>query len=349
MFELTYGCNFKCKHCYVPESFKEKSKQELKTKEVFFIIDQLQDLGCFYLGFTGGEPFLRKDIFEILWYAKKKGFQIIIYTNGSLISKEEARELKRLKPNKVDITIPAMSKAAFERVSGVADSRNKVFRAIDLLYKNGVKLGFKSCLLKENENEIKDIWNFTVSLGALYRLDDRLSPRLDGDIEPYSYRGVLRKVTRLLGYQVTSKDRFEVCSLNFQKPERNTQYAIRNTLFKCGVGINQAAITPFGELKICLMIDYPKYNILSNGVTKSPFGLAQGKPSHQVARTENNLREAWRKLKDLVSEIKPDKNYRCHKCNLAAFCKWCPAKAWLYNRSFTTCDPESRHRAEAFW
>jgi MoaA/NifB/PqqE/SkfB family radical SAM enzyme len=81
MFELTYRCNFKCPHCYVP--FKYRKCKELETKEVFAILDQLKDIGCFYLGFTGGEPFMRKDILDILWYAKKKGFEIIIYTNGS--------------------------------------------------------------------------------------------------------------------------------------------------------------------------------------------------------------------------------------------------------------------------
>ena len=129
MLELTYRCNFKCKHCYIPKSYKKKFRRELNTRQIFSILDQLQELGCLYLGFTGGEPFLRKDIFDILWYAKRKGFQIIIYTNGSLIDKDKARELKCLSPNKVDITIPAMSKDIFERITGLKGSRDKVFEA----------------------------------------------------------------------------------------------------------------------------------------------------------------------------------------------------------------------------
>src|SRR3989338_2550985 len=117
MFELTYRCNFKCGHCYVPPSYRRKG--ELKTKEVFSILDELKEVGCFYLGFTGGEPFIRKDIIDILWYAKRKGFEVIIYTNGSLIDENLADELARLKPNKVDITIPALSVDAFERISVV--------------------------------------------------------------------------------------------------------------------------------------------------------------------------------------------------------------------------------------
>ena len=129
-------------------------------------------------------------------YAKRCGFELIIYTNGSLIDEKIASQLERLRPNKVDITIPAMSKGAFERISGLSGSRDKVFRAIEFLYKKGVNLGFKTCVLKENENEIKEIQDFAASLGALHRLDDMLSPRLDGSKEPYGYRGQWSEVRK---------------------------------------------------------------------------------------------------------------------------------------------------------
>lgn len=318
MFELTYRCNFSCQHCYVPQSYRKYN--ELKTKEVFSLLDQLRDIGCFYLGFTGGEPFTREDIIEILWYAKRCGFELIIYTNGSLINEKIASQLEQLRPNKVDITIPAISKDAFERISGVSGSRDKVFRAIDLLHKNGVDLGFKSCVLKENENEIEEIQDFAASLGALHRLDDMLSPSLDGSKEPYKYRGRLKDTL-----QATRKDNLEECDFESENliPNTSDRTRITGNLFKCGVGVSQAAITPFGELKMCVMIDYPKYKIL-----------------------KGSLREAWEKLKELVEKIKPHENYRCTECELEAYCKWCPAKGWLENRNFTSCDPESWRWAE---
>jgi radical SAM protein with 4Fe4S-binding SPASM domain len=320
MFELTYGCNFHCKHCYIPESYKIESKDELKTKEVFSILDQLKKIGCFYLGFTGGEPFLREDIFDILWHAKKNGFQVIIYTNGSLIDEDKAGELRRIGLNKVDITIPAMSEAAFERISGVAGSHDKVFRAISLLSKHGIKLGFKTCVLEDNESEIKGIKNFAASLGALHRLDTVLSARLDGSCEPYKYRGNYRKklVTdnRL---EITDKDNCEDRGLT----RTDSPEPITHNLFKCGAGVSQAAINPLGELKMCVMIDYPKYNIL-----------------------DTSLRESWQKLKKLAEDITPDEEYKCVECRLQPYCKWCPAKAWLYNKNFTICEPESRYWAE---
>ncbi|MDD5512341.1 MAG: radical SAM protein [Candidatus Omnitrophica bacterium] len=187
MFELTYRCNFFCRHCYIPLSYRKKP--ELKTKKVYAILDELAKIGCLYLGFTGGEPFLRKDILPILGYAGKKGFITTVYTNGSLIDARTARILAGLKPGKIDITIPAISRLSFEKITGLKGSQQKVFRAIRELKKNRIPLGFKTCVLQENQGEIAKIKRFCRSLGAGHRLDNILSRRIDGSSEPYLCRG----------------------------------------------------------------------------------------------------------------------------------------------------------------
>ena len=193
MFEVTYRCNFFCRHCYVP--FCYRKRKELKTSEIFSILDELAEAGTFYLGFTGGEPFMRSDLMKILRYARKKGFIVIVYTNGSLINEEIAEELAALKLNKVDITLPAITCGAFEKITGTRGSHYKVFEAIKFLHKKGVPLGFKTCILKENQDQIPRIREFACSLGALHRLDDVLSRRLDGSDEPYLYRGNLKNIS----------------------------------------------------------------------------------------------------------------------------------------------------------
>ncbi|MBN1405166.1 MAG: radical SAM protein [Candidatus Omnitrophica bacterium] len=302
LFELTYGCNFKCRHCYVPQSYKRKILQELKTGNVISMLEQLADSGCFHLGFSGGEPFIRKDALKILKYAKRKGFNIIIYTNGSLINEKIAGELQQLNPNKVDITIPSLKQGVFERITGIKGSYAKVFRAIELLDKNKIALGFKTCLLKENETEIAAIEKFAASLNAEHRLDDRLSRRLNGSDEPFKYRAYPKVYTG--GY--------------YPVHEKTTP-----RLFTCGAGKTQAAITPFGELKICTLIDYPKYKI-----------------------SESSFESCWDKLKTLVKSIGVDEYYKCAGCSLSPYCKWCPAVSWLYDRTFTSCDPQIRKWAK---
>jgi radical SAM protein with 4Fe4S-binding SPASM domain len=79
-FELTRKCNLGCKACFNESSLPMEN--ELTTKEIFSILDQLNEIGTFEIRFTGGEPTTRKDFFEIIAYAKKLGFYISMGTNG---------------------------------------------------------------------------------------------------------------------------------------------------------------------------------------------------------------------------------------------------------------------------
>ncbi len=317
MFEITYRCNFNCPHCYVPERFrKEPEERELNKKEVFSVLDQLRDLGCFYLGFTGGEPFLRDDFLDILRYAKKKGFEIIIYTNGSLINEGIAEALRELRPNKIDITINSLKKEPFERVTLAQDSHEKVFRAVELLYKRNIPLGFKSCLLKENEDEIGNIKQFADTHNALHRLDTMLMPKLNGSKDPYNYKVKLDA----LGW-LGSSEQFDKAECSLTDPMSSA--ISKRGLFKCGVGLHNMVISPFGEVKMCLSIDYPKCKIL-----------------------ESSLGECWQDLKRLVDSVKAEQVYKCDGCRLQPYCGWCPARSWLESGKFNSCVPESKERAE---
>jgi radical SAM protein with 4Fe4S-binding SPASM domain len=311
MFELTYRCNFNCRHCYVPKSYREESeRKDLKTKEIYYILDQLSQAGCLYLGFTGGEPFVREDILDILRYANARGFLILIYTNGSLINEKIADELKKLGPNKVDITINSLKKERFERITGAIGLYGSVFRAIDLLRQRNIPLGFKSCALQDNQHEIKEIRRFAQAYQANYRLEDMLMPTLNGSKEPYRFMPPIKG----FGFQVPEVR---------DKPQAVHRTPTTTCLFPCGVGLYNFVITPFGELKMCIHINYPRYSIF-----------------------ETSLGECWQRLKALVDNIKTDKNYECDECQLRPFCRWCPARAWLEDGSFTSCVTESKRRAE---
>jgi len=316
MFELTYRCNFSCLHCYVPSRYK--SRKELDTKSVFSLLDQLKKIGCFYLGFTGGEPFARRDINDIMWHAKQLGFVTMIYTNGSLIDRFHARELVRIKPNRVDITVPGFSKPVFEKISGVVNSRDRVFKVIRYLREKGVTVGIKSCVLESNYTELDKIRHFAESLHIPYRLDTLLSYRLDGSREPFRYK---KKYSAGGGISFPETET-TVCR---NADSLLSTGSMEHSLFKCGVGFQQAAITPDGKMKMCLMIDYPRYPI-----------------------NDSNLSGQWERMRALIDSIQPGQHYQCASCYLYEICLWCPARAWLYKKNFTSCDPVCRSHAMRF-
>lgn len=234
LFELTYKCNFNCVHCYIPQGVK---KQELNTKEVFSMLEQLRDLGCFHLGFSGGEIFLRKDIFKILQKAKKLGFNLTLLTNSSLIDKNIADALCVIAPSKVDITVHSLNPKHFENITRVKGSFKKVFDAIELLHERKIILGIKNCALSQNKNDLEEVKEFANSLGALSRIGGMVLSKLDISCLPVDTD------TEILATTPSSK---------FKK----------RRVFMCAAGKTALTISPAGEIKLCPQIDYP--NIMVN-------------------------------------------------------------------------------------
>ena len=83
--EVTRRCPLECLHCYnnLPMGDIEAKRRELTKEEHFRMLDELVEMGCFWILYTGGEIFARKDFLDIYTYAKKKGFLITLFTNGT--------------------------------------------------------------------------------------------------------------------------------------------------------------------------------------------------------------------------------------------------------------------------
>src|SRR5437870_3548732 len=79
--DVTYRCNERCVHCYLPHD----DRGELSTAEVKDLFGQLAEAGVFFLTISGGEPFLRTDLFELLAHARALTFNVKLKTNGILI------------------------------------------------------------------------------------------------------------------------------------------------------------------------------------------------------------------------------------------------------------------------
>lgn len=113
-FEITYRCNLRCAMC--PQAIdyqgkksnlrlQQRQRKELTTEEIFKLIDDASELGVSDFGLTGGEVFIRKDVFEIIDYIKAKTLNCSILTNGTLINKEGAKRIVGLGVDKVTFSL----------------------------------------------------------------------------------------------------------------------------------------------------------------------------------------------------------------------------------------------------
>ncbi len=321
-FELTYRCNFQCLHCYLPPERRSlKAGKELSGRQVFSILEQMRDIGVIFVGFTGGEVFLRKDIFDILDYSKRLGLQTIVLTNASLIDEKTAAALGRLSLNKVDITVHAMDEKIFDSISGVRGSAEKVFRAIRLLRRNKVPFSLKSCGMQDNVSQIPKVNAFARKLGVIYRLDNELLPRLDGS-KTHMRRMLSPKESYLLR-RACYPEMFNNPGTGKKNGPVVSRRRFKESIFNCGVAQSHFSVDACGRMNFCTQIDYPGYDILRGG-------LAAG----------------WQELKASCDRIKPPVDWECLSCDVFDYCCWCPARAYLNDGSFFSCDPYYRKQAQ---
>lgn len=170
---VTYKCNSNCVMCDYPQragKMKGKGLEELGTDEMVKIIHDFAVLGTTGLGFTGGEPLLRKDIFTLLKASIESGMITNISTNGYLIDEGIAEELMNMGLDSINISFDGATDETFEKLRGAKDGLKKAARAIENLKrfqrKNRTPINAVTVIGPENAGEIDEIINLVKELGV---------------------------------------------------------------------------------------------------------------------------------------------------------------------------------------
>ena len=120
VWNMTRRCNLKCVHCYA-QAVDPDGKDEISTEQGKAIISDLAAYGAPVMLFSGGEPLVRQDLPELASYATEKGMRAVISTNGTLITKEKARELKAINLSYVGISLDG-AEEIHDKFRGVPNS-----------------------------------------------------------------------------------------------------------------------------------------------------------------------------------------------------------------------------------
>lgn len=295
--ELTFRCNLKCIHCYIVEDL---TKRELIYSEITDILDQIQKEGCLWLTFTGGEPLLRKDFLDIYTYAKEKGFLITLFTNGTLITEEIANYLNEYPPFMIDITLNGITKETYERITAVPGSFQKCLKGIHLLLERNLPLTLKSNGMSLNRDEILKIKEYAEGLGAKFRYDSIILPKMDGSKEPCQLRLSPEEIIEIEYQDNTMRKEWRKWF------ESNHSLQEPDSLFRCRDGLFN--IDPYGELQLCYALRKPSFN------------LRQG-----------SFKEGFYHFLSKIPSAKYQTNSKCKDCKIWYLCPQCPARAELEN------------------
>ena len=198
--EVTRRCPLECLHCYnnLPMGDMEAKQREMTKEEHFKMLDELVDMGCFWLLYTGGEIFARKDFLEIYTYAKKKGFLITLFTNGTIINEQIADYLVEWPPFAIEITLYGRTRETYEALTAVPGSYDRCLRGIQLLKERGLPLKLKTVATSINKHEVVAMRRFAEEeLGVEFKMDGQINPRIDCSQSPLAVRLTPEEVVAL--------------------------------------------------------------------------------------------------------------------------------------------------------
>jgi 12,18-didecarboxysiroheme deacetylase len=163
VWNMTQRCNLKCVHCYAHAVEPSNHKDTISTGQAKAMIDDLAQFGAPVILFSGGEPLVREDLVELAKYATSKGMRAVISTNGTLITKAKARELKEVGLSYVGISLDG-AEAVHDKFRGVAGSYRLALKGVENCQAEGLKVGLRFTINKRNASEIPHLFDLIESL-----------------------------------------------------------------------------------------------------------------------------------------------------------------------------------------
>jgi AdoMet-dependent heme synthase len=330
-WEVTRSCNLNCIHCRAA-SGRGPYTGELGTTKCIEILDEISAVGSPIVILTGGEPLLREDIFDLARYGTAAGLRMVMATNGSLLTPEIIEEIKSAGIKRVSISIDGADQAQHDRFRMVEGAFEKSINGVRLLKEADVEFQINTTVTRHNIDNINDILDISVGLGAaahhlfllvptgraremtdqeigateyeqllhwFYDMRDKVPLHLKATCAPHYYR-ILRQEARLLGEKVT----FESHGLDAM-----TRGCLGGTSF-CFIS-HDGIVQPCGYLE-----------------------LTCGDLRHSTFSSVWQGSETFNQLRDFSSY-----KGKCGRCEYLRFCGGCRARAFEATGDFLAEEP----------
>ncbi len=333
VWDITYACNLRCKHCYATAG--KQLPDELSTDEALEVVDKLDRLGVTIISFSGGEPLVRKDFFEITSYAAEKGLYVAVATNGTLINEEMAKKMKEHGIRYVQISLDGMREThdAFRGIKGAFD------RAVEGI-KNCVKEGFfvnvSMTVTRFNYNEVSKVIELCEELGVNWFMHYNFIPVgrgkeiIESDITPEQREELLRMLyNRNKNSNISllsTAPQFARVALQCDAEIIPTHYynvkagerlrRLAEFIGGCGAGRFYFAIKANGDIQPCVF-----------------FPLKVGNIKY------DDLEKLWRENRVFEDLRNKDIIEGCGNCSYRYYCGGCRARAYNYFGDYLKPDP----------
>lgn len=267
-FSITHKCPLSCKHCDIWKTKNEK--KELNTKEIKKIIDDLKAwLGPFSLNIAGGEPFVRKDMIEVIKYCTANEVETSITTNGILIDKRMARNILNSGLKTINISLDSMNPELHNSLRNNKHTFKKAMNAIKYLNTDDRKLCIviATVLMKQNYQEIENLISFVKQNKLNGLILQPIFQNFGTSYNPYWYKnngfwshdplimnkvidGLIKQKNKSEGSPlINSTKQLRLLKLYFKNPNQKTA-------LKCAVGLKNFCINEYGDASLCFWLPH---------------------------------------------------------------------------------------------
>jgi radical SAM protein with 4Fe4S-binding SPASM domain len=305
VWNFTNRCNLNCLHCH-QDSSPTSSERELTTSQAFKVIDNMSDAGVAILTFSGGEPLLRKDLFEAVKRANDNGILCTVASNGILMTREVAKKLAKAGVRRVEIGLDGARAETHDFLRNRLGSFEATVKGI----RNCAEAGFDELattmtLHSKNVNELEETMELAEKLGATRFYLNRLIPAGRGvgayylDVTPKDkiealetlYSKFYKSVTDSFGMQCYARGMTYYARLGYERSKGDV-FTVSEALsgyenmFKekfgfevskivkrlasgfggCSVGLTYAGLTASGDLLPCVPAPIKLGNLLEQSL-----------------------------------------------------------------------------------
>jgi Fe-coproporphyrin III synthase len=163
VWNTTNRCNLKCRHCYL-DADEEAFADELTTGEAKRFIEDLAQMKVPVLLFSGGEPLVRPDLFELGAYAKDLGVRPVLSTNGTLITPEMAQKLKAAGFQYVGVSIDGVAET-HDSFRGIKGCFAQTLQGIKNAQAVGLKTGVRFTVNRLNYRDLAEVLEIAAQEG----------------------------------------------------------------------------------------------------------------------------------------------------------------------------------------
>lgn len=321
-WNTTNACNLNCPHCYRDAGAVRQG--ELDTAEARALIEQVARAGFKVFIFSGGEPLLREDIYELVAHARKNNLRPVFGTNGTLITSAVARRLKEAGAATIGISLDSTDPATHDRFRGRDGSWEAAVAGMRYCAEAGLPFQVHTTVMDWNCGEIEALTDLAVQLGARGHHVFFLVPTGRAvEIEHTTLRAAAyeRLLRRLLEkQQVVDIDVKPTCAPQFMRIARQLGIPVKYSR-GCLAGLSYCLVDPVGNVQPCAYLD-----IAAGNVREKPFDVI------------------WRTA-EIFARLRTRRyGGACGRCEYRDVCGGCRARAYYYHRDYMAEEPWCLYR-----